>query len=103
MSELLPAFPLPYCQADLPCERLPCFQARLKAAAGRHCVERRAELCWEHIGDAVHALATWARTQGLEGQVTVLAIDVPTPGQPSPAWGMTGLAFGTVPLGPSHT
>ena len=68
-------------------------------------LRRHAELCVEHLGDAVQAMTAWARGQGLEGKVTVLAIDQPPPGQaPSPAlpggWAPSGFAFGTILLDP---
>lgn len=99
MTDLLPASP-PSCQAGCPCDRAPRFQARLEATAGDRRVCRRAELCAQHLGNAVQALAAWARDEGLEGQVTVLAIDLPTPGQVPPAWARRGFAFGAIPLNP---
>jgi hypothetical protein len=91
------------CQADPRCDRAPCFQVRLEAAARRP-VHRSAELCAEHLGTAA-ALAAWAREQGLDGQLTVLAIDQPAP---SPAGRRAcagdrvhrGFAFGAIPLNP---
>ena len=107
MTELLPSAPSLHCQADGPCDRAPCFQARLEAAAtGRRPVRRHAELCAEHLGDTVQALATWARSQGLEGKVTVLAIDQPAPGQADSSARQdnnrvhSGFAFGTIQLNP---
>jgi|SRR5450755_1781917 hypothetical protein len=105
MTELLSYVPSARCQAGQPCDRAPCFQARLEAAAGRRPVRRHAELCAEHLGDTVQALAAWARDQGLEGKVTVLAIDQPLPGQaPRPALpgdrDPCGFAFGTILLNP---
>jgi hypothetical protein len=100
MTELLPASPSPSCKADHLCDRIPCFQARLEATAGHLCVRQRAELCADHLGSTVHALAAWARREGLDGEVTVLAIDLPGPGQSSPAWGRSGLAFATIPIHP---
>ncbi len=105
MTELLLSAPSVHCQADLRCDRAPCFQARLEAAAGRRPVRRHAELCAEHLGHTVQALATWARQHGLEGKVTVLAIDPPAPGR---ADSMTrpgnpircGFAFGTILFSP---
>lgn len=105
MTELLSYIPAVHCQADQPCDRAPCFQARLQATAGSRRVHRQAELCAEHLGDTVQALAAWAREQGLEGKVTVLAIDQPAPGQ---AGGLaltgdrvlSGFAFGTILLKP---
>jgi hypothetical protein len=47
----------------------------------------------------VYALAAWAHDQGLEGQVTVLAIDRATPTQKSSAWGKCDLAFGAISIG----
>jgi hypothetical protein len=104
MTELLLSAPSRHCQADRLCDRAPCFQARLEAA-GRRPVHRHAELCAEHLGYTVQALASWAREQGLEGQVTVLAIDQPAPGQ---AGNLArpddrvhcGFAFGTILLNP---
>jgi hypothetical protein len=105
MTELLSYVPAARCQADQPCDRAPCFQARLEATAERCLVRRHAELCVEHLGDAVQAMTAWARSQGLEGKVTVLAIDQPPPGQaPSPALpgdrAPCGFAFGTILLDP---
>lgn len=98
MTELLPASPEPVCQADCRCDRVPCFEARLIAAAGRRCVHTHTELCAEHLGGTVQAIAAWARDQGLKGEVTVLAIDPPNTGQASPSRSRNGLAFGTIPL-----
>lgn len=91
------------CQADRRCDRVPCFQVRIEAV-GRHPVRRHAELCAEHLGAAA-ALAAWAREQGLEGTVTVLAIDQPAPGPAGhlsgPGDGVRrGFAFGTIALNP---
>jgi hypothetical protein len=100
---MLLSVPARRCQADPRCDRAPCFQVRLETA-GRRPVRRQAALCAEHLGTAA-ALAAWAREQGLEGQVTVLAIDQPSPGQDGhrarPAdWMHRGFAFGTIPLSP---
>jgi hypothetical protein len=100
MTELLPLLPAAGCQAGR-CDRVPCFQARLEAYAGRRPVARHAELCAEHLGDAVHALAAWARDQGLEGKVTVLAVDQLGSGQCGGQSGSSdgipcGFAFGTI-------
>jgi hypothetical protein len=100
MTELLPAFPSPFCKADRRCTRAPCFQARLEATTGRRCVRSHAELCADHLGCTVHTLTAWARDQGLNGQVTVLAIDLPGSAGPSPAWGRSGLAFAIIPIRP---
>ena len=105
MTELLSNIPALRCQAGHPCNRAPCFQARLDTATGRRRVSMHAEFCGEHLGDAVQALATWARAQGLEGRVTVLVIDRPAPGQDdSPAGAGArapcGFAFGTILLNP---
>jgi|SRR5450759_4953291 hypothetical protein len=105
MTELLSYIPALRCQAGHPCNRAPCFQARLDAAAGRRQVRRHAEFCAEHLGDAVQALATWAREHGIEGTVTVLVIDQPTAGQDdSPARPAShapcGFAFATILLNP---
>jgi hypothetical protein len=105
VTELLLSAPSVHCQADLRCDRAPCFQARLEAAVGHRPVRRHAELCAEHLGHTVQALATWAREQGLEGKVTVLAIDPPAPVR---ADSLTrpddlihcGFAFGTILLSP---
>ena len=69
--------------------------------ADRLPVRRHAELCAEHLGDAVHALAAWARDQGMAGKVTVLAVDQPGPDQsdgPSSSRdrALCGFAFGTI-------
>lgn len=104
MTELLLlSVPALRCQADRRCDRAPCFQVRLEAA-GRRPVRRQAELCAEHLGAAA-ALAAWAREQGLEGQVTVLAIDQPAPGQANHLARPDdrvhcGFAFGIIPLNP---
>lgn len=100
MTELLPVSPSPFCKADHHCDRIPCFQARLEATAGRRCIRTRTELCVDHLGNAVQELAAWAREQGLDGEVTVFAIDLPGSSQLSPAWGRSGLLFGTIPLHP---
>jgi hypothetical protein len=101
MTELLLSVPSPRCQADRRCDRVPCFQARLDAA-GRWPVRRHAEVCAEHLG-TVQALAAWARDKGLDGTVTVLAIDQPAPGQPGGlAWpgdrAQRGFAFSIIVL-----
>jgi hypothetical protein len=98
MTELLPAYPSPLCQADHDCERAPCFQARLEAVAGRRWIRTRTELCAQHLGGTVQALTTWARNQGLKGEVTVLAIDLPAAGRATSAWSGSGLAFGSIPV-----
>jgi len=105
MTELLSYVPSARCQAGQPCDRAPCFQARLEAAAGRRPVRRHAELCAEHLGDTVQALAAWARDRGLEGKVTVLAVDQPARGQADrlarpgdPV--LCGFEFGTILLNP---
>jgi hypothetical protein len=97
--------PAVQCQTGRPCDRAPCFQARLEATAGGRRVHRQVELCSAHLGDTVQALAAWARAQGLEGKVTVLAIDQPFPGQadhPVLPGGLDrcGFAFGTIMLNP---
>jgi hypothetical protein len=98
MTELLPASPSPFCQAAGGCDRAPCFQARLEATGGHRKVRTRTELCAQHLGQAVQSLAAWARDQGLEGNVTVLAIEPPILGQTASAWSSRGLAFGSIPL-----
>jgi hypothetical protein len=100
---LLLSVPALHCQADPRCDRAPCFQVRLDAAGCRP-VHRQAELCAEHLGTAA-ALAAWAREEGLEGQVTVLAIDQPAPGQAGRLARPDdrvhcGFAFGSIPLNP---
>ena len=95
MTELLPFSPSLICQADRGCDRPPCFQARFEATAGHRWVRTRTELCAHHLGGTVQALTAWARAQGLNGEVTVLAIDLPDPSQ-SAAWGRSGLAFGSI-------
>ncbi|HEY2285672.1 MAG TPA: hypothetical protein VGH88_08010 [Streptosporangiaceae bacterium] len=106
MTELLlVSVPVLRCQADLRCDRAPCFQVRLEAVGRRH-VRRQAELCAEHLGTAA-ALAAWAREEGLEGEVTVLAIEQPAPGQPENRARLAGrvhcgLAFGTITVGPER-
>jgi hypothetical protein len=103
LTELLLSVPARRCQADPRCDRAPCFQVRLEAAGGRP-VHRQAELCAEHLGTAA-ALAAWARERGLQGQVTVLAIDQRGPGQADSAAPPDdrvhcGFAFGAIPLNP---
>lgn len=103
MTELLLSAPSPRCQADRRCDRTVCFQARLEAA-GRHPVRKQAELCAEHLGTAA-AIAAWAREQGLEGKVTVLAIEQAAPGQPagpvrSGERAHLGFVFGTILVNP---
>ena len=102
MTELLTSSPSLHCQADHDCNRAPCFQARLEAAtAGRRPVRRRTELCAEHLGGTVQAMTAWARGQGLEGKVTVLAIDQPDPGQAVINEKIRcAFAFGTILLNP---
>jgi hypothetical protein len=103
VTELLLSAPSARCQAGRRCDRAPCFQARLEAAAGCRAVSRNAELCAEHLGCTVQSLASWAREQGLEGKVTVLVIDQPagglaaSPGLPGD-WVRRGFAFGTILL-----
>ena len=64
------------CQAAEPCEQPPCFQARLEARIDRQPVSRTADLCPEHLSDAVNDLTAWANGSGLvDGFVTVLIID----------------------------
>ena len=105
MTELLLSVPVIHGQAVRCCDRAPCFQARLEAAAGRRPVRRQAEICAEHLGRTVQALAVWAREHSLEGKVTVLAIDQRAIdqraiGQASSQAGLgdwvRGFAFGTV-------
>jgi hypothetical protein len=103
VSDLLLSVPALRCQADPRCDRAPCFQVRLEAA-GRRRVHRSAGLCAEHLGTAA-TLAAWAREQGLDGQLTVLAIDQPAPGQEGnlarPGDRVhCGFAFGAIPLSP---
>jgi hypothetical protein len=99
MTQLLPALASPVCQAGRTCDRAPCFQARLEAAAGDRPVLRRTELCAEHLGGTVHALTTWANDRGLRGQVTVLAIDRPPRDQSAaPPGGRIGFVFSTIRL-----
>ena len=103
MTELLLSVPALRCQADPRCDRAPCFQVRLEAA-GRRPVRRQAELCAEHLGTAA-ALAAWARERGLQGQVTVLAIDQRAAGPADRTarrddWVPSGFAFGVIPLNP---
>ena len=97
MTQLLPARAEPVCQAGRSCDRAPCFQARLEAAAGDRPVRRRAELCAEHVGGTVHALTTWANDRGLRGEVTVLAIDRPAPDHAG-SGGRIGFVFSTIRL-----
>jgi hypothetical protein len=114
MTELLLAARSARCQSGGSCDRIPCFQARLEAAAGLQPVRRHARLCAEHLGCAVQSLATWGREQGLEGKVIVLAIDPPLAGQASQdaglldaglldavrpdSWARAGFAFSTILL-----
>jgi hypothetical protein len=103
MTELLSYSPAVECQVGHRCDRAPCFQVRMDAALGRRRVQRNAELCAEHLGDTVQALTAWARAQGLEGKVTVLAIDQPVPGvadsPPFPGDRVRcGFAFATIRL-----
>ncbi|MEP7023226.1 MAG: hypothetical protein ABJB47_05315 [Actinomycetota bacterium] len=98
MTELLPAVASPYCQAGQACDRAPCFQARLEAVKGRRCVLQRAELCAEHLGGTVQALTDWAHDRGLEGKLTVLAIDRLVPGRARPLAGRLGFVFSTIQL-----
>jgi hypothetical protein len=70
----------------------------MDATTGRQRFRTSTELCAEHLGATIHALAAWARDQGLTGEVTVLAIDAPCPGQAPAAWSRSGLAFSTIPL-----
>jgi hypothetical protein len=81
MTEFLqPALPA-RCQADDLCDRPPCFQARLEVTAPDRLPTRlQTELCAQHLGGSVQALSAWAREQGLEGKVTILAIDQPERG-----------------------
>jgi hypothetical protein len=99
VTELMPAAQ-PRCQAGRACHRAPCFQVRLEAAAGCRPVRTTTELCAEHLGD-IHAMAVWAREQGLEGQLTVLAVDLLSAGEAPPAGGRNGLVFDTIPLHPT--
>jgi hypothetical protein len=98
MTQLLPALASPVCQAGRPCDRAPCFQARLEAAAGDRLVRTHAELCAEHLGGSVHALTTWASDRGLRGEVTVLAIDRPGADDDAPPGGRIGFLFSTIRL-----
>ena len=50
MTELLLSAPVIHGQAARCCDRAPCFQARLEAAAGRRPVRGQAEICAEHLG-----------------------------------------------------
>jgi hypothetical protein len=98
MNTLLPASPRTHCQADPHCRSAPCFQARIEGNSGHRSIRTRTELCAEHLGDAVQTLAAWGREQGLEGEVTVLAVDRPRPGQIWPSWGRNGLLFTKIEL-----
>jgi hypothetical protein len=99
MTEPFPSFTAPFCQADCRCEHPAVFRARLEAAAGTRHVLRRAALCAHHLGDSVYALAAWAHDQGLQGEVTVLAIDQPAAAHSFPAWRRCELVFGAIPIG----
>lgn len=92
MTALLSSLPVVRGPADRCCDRPPCFEARLEAAAGRRQVRRHTWLCAEHLGDTVQDLATWARRQNLTGEVIVLIIDQPG----DLVHG--GFAFGTISL-----
>ena len=98
MTALLTSVPYVHCQANRQCDRAPCFQARFEAIAGHRAVQKDAELCAEHLGGMVHALATWAPDQGLEGKVTVLAIDEAASRQTTRPDDLLlhGFAFGTI-------
>ena len=85
MTQLLPALAEPVCQAGRSCDRAPCFQARLEAAAGDRPVRKRTELCAEHLGGTVHALTTWA-------------IDRPARDQAAPPGRRIGFVFSTIRL-----
>jgi len=98
MTQLMPALAEPVCQAGRSCDRVPCFQARLEAAAGDRPVRRRAELCADHLGGTVHALTAWANDRGLSGEVTVLAIDQHAGDQAAPPGGRIGFVFSTIRL-----
>jgi hypothetical protein len=104
MTELLLlSVPALRCQADRRCDRAPSFQVRLEAGGARP-VRRQAGLCAEHLGAAA-TLAAWARERGLQGQVTVLAIEQPAPGQADNQARPDdrvhcGLAFGTIAVSP---
>jgi hypothetical protein len=75
----------------------------LDAAAGQYRVHKRTDLCAEHLGAAIQAITAWARDEGLEGEVTVLAVDLSESGQPAPAWDRNSLAFATIPISPLST
>jgi hypothetical protein len=71
------------CQADPLCQRTLCFQAQLEAKDGPVLVKKQVKLCAVHLGDTVQVLANWADERGLtHGQVTVVIIDPPVPGEP---------------------
>jgi hypothetical protein len=100
MTESLSDSSRPHCQAGRGCDRAPCFQARLEAATGEYHVHKRTDLCAEHLGAAIQAITAWARDQGLHGEVTVLAIDLPDSAQTASAWSRSSLAFATIALSP---
>jgi hypothetical protein len=107
MTQPLPPRSSSHPPADRCCDRPPCFQARLEAAAGSRPVISNTQVCADHLGDAVQALTTWARQQGLHGQLTVLATGQPGSRRPAgcgagPAAGLPdGFAFSIIRIGPS--
>jgi hypothetical protein len=99
-SDQGPRHPLPFGQTDRCCDRDPCFQARLLAVKGVQRVGRTIDLCADHLGDTVTALAAWARAEGLEGEITVIAIGLPESSQAPRLSGRPGLPFSTIPISP---
>lgn len=92
--------------ADRCCDRQPCFQARLEATTGLQQIHAITELCARHLGDAVQDLATWARREGLHGELTILAVGPPAPRHQAANSGTqdgqlpTSFAFSTIQLDP---
>jgi hypothetical protein len=93
-----------HCQAGQKCHRPLRFRARLEARGTCQPVQRTAEFCAEHLGDAVHDLTAWAHQRGFtSGHVTVLILSdvgvfyAASGGECGPQ--ADGLLFGDIPLG----
>ena len=86
------------CRGNDLCDREPRFRANIDATAGGRHVRASAKMCAEHLGNCVHALAAWGRSQGLQGRVTVFAINHPAASQPHTAPAAEGFAFAVIEL-----
>jgi hypothetical protein len=95
------------CDADPQCVHVPCFQVQLEASRPQR-AHRQSNACAYHVAEIIQALRAWAGNRGLvDGQLTVLAIELAAggrqPGGPGGAGApdrsdLHGFAFSTIPL-----